>query len=67
MDFDPQRTSYAELLKIYWDQGGRAAVDCPLGDFFGSSFGETRYRALPMGRTEAGGYCLFPMPFRTGR
>ena len=54
------------LLRIYWDNEYQAAVNCPLGDFFGTSFGENLYCALPMGVTEQGGYCLFPMPFEEG-
>jgi hypothetical protein len=54
------------LLKIYWDGSGIPAVCCPLGDFFGTSFGKNLYRALPMGMTAEGGYCLFPMPFEEG-
>ncbi|MFH2000779.1 MAG: glycoside hydrolase family 172 protein, partial [Planctomycetota bacterium] len=54
------------LLKIYFDDAVQPAVDCPLGDFFGTAFGKNLYRALPMGMTEEGGYCLFPMPFDKG-
>ncbi len=54
------------LLRIYGDGEERPAVNCPLGDFFGTSFGQNLFRALPMGMTEEGGYCLFPMPFEEG-
>jgi hypothetical protein len=51
------------LLKLYWDGNDDPAVNCPLGDFFGTPFGEKPFQALPMGMTVEGGYCLFPMPF----
>ncbi|MBU0754255.1 MAG: DUF2961 domain-containing protein [Planctomycetes bacterium] len=54
------------VLKIYWDKASDPAVHCPLGDFFGTPFGENLYQALPMGMTKSGGYCLFPMPFENG-
>jgi len=51
------------LLKIFWDDDLTPAVNCPLGDFFGIPFEERAYKSLPLGCTEKGGYCLFPMPF----
>ena len=51
------------VLRMYWDGEKHPSVEVPIGDFFGTSFGENLYQALPMGVTENGGYCLFPMPF----
>jgi len=52
-------------LKIYWDGEGEAAVDAPLGFFFGSGMGEYEVRALPVGLDSGRhlGYSYFPMPF----
>lgn len=51
------------LLRIYWDGSPKPAVEAPLGDFFVAPFGDNRFAAYPMGITEEGFYCNFPMPF----
>ncbi len=57
------------MLRIYWDGAPGASaptpsVQTPLGDFFGTSFGENIYKTMPLGMTEQGYYCYWPMPFR---
>ena len=63
------------VLRIYWDGDGRPAIECPVGDFFGTGFGETRvgpgrkplpltYAAVPFGMTPGFYYFRLPMPFR---
>ena len=55
-------------LEIFWDGAAKPAVSSPLGDFFGTAFGqspafENAYMADPEGRS----YMLaLPMPFRRG-
>lgn len=50
-------------LKIYWDGLPEAAVDTPLGDFFGCGLGPYPVDGLPVGINEDRLYCYFPMPF----
>jgi len=52
------------VLQIRYDGSRRASVNAPIGDFFGAAGGDLRYRSLPMGTTENGYYCYFPMPYR---
>ena len=51
------------MLKFRWDNQKAEAVDSPLGDFFGNGFSFVPFKSLPMGLTENGFYCYFPMPF----
>jgi hypothetical protein len=53
----------AILLKIYWDGEVHPAVLCPVGDFFGYSWGEPAMKSLLLGTSENMNYCYFPMPF----
>lgn len=52
------------MLRIYWDDAPKPSVQCPLGDFFGTAFGENMYQSMPLGMTEDGYYCYWPMPFK---
>ncbi len=52
------------LIRAYWDGAAEPAVDCPVGDLFGASFGDPAVRSLLLGTTgEDVDYCYFPMPF----
>jgi len=54
------------LLRIYWDDQKRPAVEVPIGDFFCNAFGE-RYavNSLPVAVGPSGSYnCFWNMPFR---
>ena len=52
------------LIRAYWDDAAAPAIDCPVGDLFGYSFGDPAMRSLMFGTTDAGGnYLYFPMPF----
>lgn len=52
-------------LRIYFDDEDRPAVDCPLGDFFGTGFGKYKHYWSRYINTTAGGYtCNFHMPFK---
>ncbi len=57
------------VLKAFWDDDPEPAIVCPVGDFFGYSWGEPAMRSLLIGTNEANeNYCYFPMPFeKSGR
>jgi len=52
-------------LRIYFDNEEKPTVDCPLGDFFGTGFGNYKHYWSRYLNTTAGGYvCNFHMPFK---
>jgi len=52
------------LIRAFWDGAKDPAIDCPVGDLFGASFGEPAVRSLMLGTTDDGvDYFHFPMPF----
>lgn len=51
------------LIRIFWDGSEEPAVLCPVGDFFGYSFGEPAVRSLFNGTDQDQNYCYLPMPF----
>jgi hypothetical protein len=53
----------ALVLRIFWDDDERPAIEVPAGDFFGYSFGEPATRSLLLGTSEETNYVYFPMPF----
>lgn len=54
----------AIVLRITYDGAERPAVEVPVGDFFGASFGQPSMRSMLIGADENNrGYVLFPMPF----
>lgn len=53
------------FLRGTWDGGPVAAIDAPVGWFFGAGHGRAPYRSLPVGTDGPDGfYCYWPMPFR---
>ena len=63
------------VLRMYWDGDARPAIECPVGDFFGTGFGDTKparggkpepltYAAACFGMTADFHYFRLPMPFR---
>lgn len=52
-------------IQAWWDGTTAAAVDAPLGSFFGSGLQPATVNALPVGMSENRLYCFFPMPFRS--
>lgn len=52
------------LLRIYWDGAASPAIEVPLGDFFGTPFGDSRFQSLLLASQDKGFSCFFPMPFR---
>ncbi len=51
------------VLRVYWDNSKKPAIEAPVGDFFGVGFGDQRYKSLPAAMTDAGYVCYWPMPF----
>jgi hypothetical protein len=51
------------VVKMYWDGATVPAVESPVGDLFGYSFGEPAVRSLLLGTEEGSNYIYFPMPF----
>jgi hypothetical protein len=55
------------ILRIYWDGATAAAVEAPVGDFFGNGLCEgANFTSRYFGMSSGGFFCKFPMPFRTG-
>ncbi|MFH0760124.1 MAG: DUF2961 domain-containing protein, partial [Bacteroidota bacterium] len=52
------------VINIYWDNDKKPAVSCPVGDFFGYSFGEPAVKSLFLGTSGDVNYIYLPMPFR---
>lgn len=52
------------LLRFTWDGENGGSFVCPVGDFFGYSWGEPATASLLIGTARDGvNYCYFPMPF----
>jgi len=51
------------VLNVYWDQSNRPAISCPVGDFFGYSFGDPAVKSLFSGTSDDMNYLYLPMPF----
>ncbi len=51
------------VLRIYWENETRPAVEVPIGDFFGSGFAYAPYVSQYLGMSGGGYVCYFPMPF----
>ncbi|MHB8054892.1 MAG: glycoside hydrolase family 172 protein [Candidatus Aminicenantales bacterium] len=51
------------VLRIFWDGDTEPAVNCPVGDFFGYSFGQPAMRSLFLGTAGDSNYIYLPMPF----
>ncbi|MCX5670669.1 MAG: DUF2961 domain-containing protein [Planctomycetota bacterium] len=56
-------------LRVYWDRDPNPAIECPVGEFFGTGFGNmlpgrgrkpvpVKYAAVPLGMTD-GFYYFF--------
>jgi hypothetical protein len=53
----------AIVLRISWDREASPAVLCPVGDFFGFSWGQPSMRSLLVGTENDTCYAYFPMPY----
>lgn len=51
------------LLRVYWDGSSQPAINVPVGDLFGYSFGRPATQSLLFGTTDDTNYSYFPMPF----
>lgn len=54
----------AVVLKVYWDNASTPAIDVPVGDLFGYSFGQPAAHSLLLGTEDGSNYIRFPMPFK---
>ncbi len=52
------------VLRIYWDGAKTPAVEVPVGDFFGYSFGRPAIHSFLVGTEDGWNYVRFPMPFK---
>ena len=54
-------------LRVTWDGAAQPAIEAPVGDLFGFSFGEPAARSVLFGQSNDGWlYLNAPMPFRRG-
>lgn len=51
------------VLRITWDRAGTPAILCPVGDFFGYSWGDPAMRSALVGTVGDTNYCYLPMPY----
>lgn len=51
------------LIKFYWDGEKSPSITCPIGDFFGYSWGQPAMKSLLLGTSEDMNYIYLPMPF----
>ncbi len=51
------------VLRMYWDGATEPAVESPVGDLFGFSFGRPAMRSLFGGTADDTGYLYLPMPY----
>ena len=51
------------LIKFYWDGAATPAISCPVGDFFGYSWGQPAVKSLLLGTVDDENYIYLPMPF----
>ena len=52
-------------LQVFYDSCSTAAIDIPVGYFFGAGQSRAPYKSLPLGTDSNDGfYCYWPMPFR---
>jgi hypothetical protein len=70
LKIDPSIATEAVLnntwIKIWWDNRTEPSVNAPIGQFFGSYFGEKNWKSLLLGMSTNGFYySYFPMPYWT--
>lgn len=53
------------VLRLAWNDSEEAAVEVPLGDFFGSFWHRARCQSMFFGSSNDTFQCRFPMPFRS--
>lgn len=55
------------VLRAYWDGEKEPSIEAPIGDFFGTGFGEPSYwSSAPLAVADRALNCFFPMPFSRG-
>ena len=66
MWFTSHRSTWRSLvLRAYWDDSDKPAIEVPLGDFFGQGWGEfAQLSSVPIAANPHGGFnSYWPMPF----
>lgn len=68
LKIDPGAATESSLTNVWirmtWDGAAEPQVYVPIGQFFGTGFGEHEVKALPVGMSSTNAYyCYFPMPF----
>jgi hypothetical protein len=55
-----------QILRIYWDDQNQPSVECPVGDFFATAWGQfAQINSLPVAVNPHRGFnCFWEMPFR---
>jgi hypothetical protein len=51
------------ILRAYWDGESSPAINCPVGDLFGYSWGEPAVKSLLLGTVDDTNYIYLPMPY----
>ncbi|MBI4902140.1 MAG: DUF2961 domain-containing protein [Acidobacteria bacterium] len=51
------------VLRAYWDDDSTAAINVPVADLFGYSFGDPAAKSLLFGTDDGVNFMRFPMPF----
>lgn len=51
------------VVRMYWDGDPKPAVESPVSDFFGYSWGQPATRSLLLGTVNDANYVYLPMPF----
>lgn len=51
------------VVRAYWDGDRDPAINCPVGDLFGYSWGEPAVKSLLLGTADDTNYIYLPMPF----
>ncbi|MCF7975021.1 MAG: DUF2961 domain-containing protein [Phycisphaerae bacterium] len=54
------------VLRAYWDEDEKPAIEVPAGDFFGYAWGSPAMTSLLIGTNDQHNYCYWPMPFDQG-
>ena len=64
MDISDRYTLRQTLIRIFWDNSVKPAIEVPVGDFFGSPFGNVLFESRFLTGKENGSVFTFPMIFR---
>lgn len=51
------------IMRVFWDDETKPAIDCPVADFFGFAYGKPSMQSLLVGTENNTCYSFLPMPF----